>query len=234
VASVDRLKVNIKGECQITSDFDALKSIGEAHRQVIIAGASNIGEFAIPGGGCANTSKIVSPGAIRLGTTAGSLDVSCITFDAPSGTYISAFGNGYVRFEDGVQTASEDQLLTMQIRNNSTFRTFYNNRIDAITVRNQSLANFNSDINIGDVILEGASMMSCRFCGDGIIASARLRQGSNMTFLGQAGAITITTLDARERSQLNVELYQPPSSSVTVGTGVFQDESASYQSVYGQ
>ena len=47
VALVDRLKVNIKGACQVTSGFDALKSIGESFRHVVIAGALINGGFEV-------------------------------------------------------------------------------------------------------------------------------------------------------------------------------------------
>ena len=234
VALVDRLKVNIKGACQVTSGFDALKSIGESFRHVVIAGALINGGFEV-GGGCANTSKIVSPGTVSLGTISGSLWLSCITFDAADGATVRSYGKGYVRFEAGVRTASEEQPLNLEIRDNSTFRTFYNNRIDDLLVRSQSLASFNiTDIDIGVINLEGASMMSCRGCDNGSIEQVKLRQGSNMTFLIQGGGITIDTLEARERSQLNIELYPDENSNVTVVEQTFMDDSARYESVSGQ
>ena len=230
----DRLKFNIVGNCVLTDD----QLISNSYRHVWLAGSTTDGAFSE--GDCSDQTKITytnpDSNLLTIGAVATSLWISCITFDARLN--IQAYGHAYVRFGPGVKTANPEQLLTVGIRANSTFRTFYANRIDSLLIRNDSLVEMNSvdNINIGSLIVKGRSMFACRFCFNGTVNDAEIRQGSNLTFLAQRGLINIEQLVGRERSQVNIEniSQNPELYAVTVNEQILEGDSVIYESIYGQ
>jgi len=226
----DRLRVNIQGSCLVTDPY-----LG-SWRHLWLAGEGSYGED------CSNNSTLrldagTSNGFLVLGTVAGSLWLSCLTFDAPNGTIITSYGHGYVRFEKGVRTKDAAQQLRVVLRANSTFRTFTTNRIDELEVRNNSLAYFQTpqaSVDIGNLILRGGSMFTCRVCNDVSIESAQLRHGSKMTFMRtfSDASIQIDSLNAAQRSEVNIEKATPDSEvDISISQQTLIEDSVIFESV---
>lgn len=227
----DRLRLNIRGNCLIRNgDIGAF-----SYRHIWLAGEGSYDTE------CSNSTTLqladgVGGGFLQVGTAAGSLWLSCLTFDAPY-TYVWSYGHGYVRFENGVRTKGAAQQLKVILRENSTFRTFKTNRIDELEVRNNSLAYFQTpraSVDIGNLILRGGSMFTCRNCTDGSIESAQLRHGSKMTFMGtpSGASIQIDSLDAAQRSEVNIEKYTPNSEvDISISQQTLIEDSVIFESV---
>ena len=229
----DRLRLNIRGKCISGSN---ILSGGLSYRHIWLAGEGSYDTE------CSNSTTLqladgVSGGFLQVGTAAGSLWLSCLTFDAPNGTYVFSYGHGYVRFENGVRTKGAAQQLKVILRENSTFRTFKTNRIDELEVRNNSLAYFQTpraSVDIGNLILRGGSMFTCRFCTDGSIESAQLRHGSKMTFMStpSGASIQIDSLDAAQRSEVNIEKYTPNAEiDISISQQTLIEDSVIFESV---
>ena len=231
----DRLRLNIQGTCVVTDPYP----YATAWRHLWLAGEGSYDED------CANSTTLQlaedapSNGVLVLGTVAGSLWLSCLTFDVPY-TLITSYGHGYLRFEKGVRAKEAAQQLAVQVRANSTFRTFQTNRIDNLVVRNNSLAYFhtsNASVDIGSLVLRGGSMFTCRACRDVIIESAQLRHGSKMTFMRalSGASINIGSLDAAQRSEVNIEINASDAEvSVSIPEQTLIEDSVIFESVYGQ
>ena len=229
----DRLRLNIRGNCLIRNG-----SLPGAfsYRHIWLAGEGSYDTE------CSNSTTLqladgVGGGFLQVGTAAGSLWLSCLTFDAPNGTIITSYGHGYVRFEKGVRTKDAAQQLRVVLRANSTFRTFTTNRIDELEVRNNSLAYFQTpqaSVDIGNLILRGGSMFTCRVCNDVSIESAQLRHGSKMTFMRtfSDASIQIDSLNAAQRSEVNIEKATPDSEvDISISQQTLIEDSVIFESV---
>ena len=231
----DRLRLNIRGTCVVADPYP----YATAWRHLWLAGEGSYGED------CANNTTLqlaedATSSSLVLGTVAGSLWLSCLTFDVPY-TLITSYGHGYLRFEKGVRAKEAAQQLAVQVRANSTFRTFQTNRIDNVVVRNNSLAYFQTSVasvDIGSLVLRGGSMFTCRACRDVIIESAQLRHGSKMTFMRMEpgySSIQIDNLNAAQRSQINIERNSESGElDISIPEQTLIEDSVIFESVFGQ